>query len=430
MAAAVDTQAANDLMVVFSDTVSAGFTGLTGAVNGVFGLLITLVVALTGIQWAVSANREILAGALAKILLIGGFAYIINDWQGLSETIYDGFLQLGLLAGGGTLSPEDFLNPGKVLEQGWEIVRAIGETPAPVANPLDIAGNLVDAMILAIAMLGIMIAFAVLAIQIIVSLIEFKIVTLGGFVLLPFGIWNKSAFLAERPLGYVAAAGLKVLALAIVVSGAQAIFDRLTPSASPDIYEVLAILIAALILAVLAIFAPSLAAALVTGGPALGAGAAMTGGLAVGGAGILAGAALTRGGSGVAGAAQTLGSQAASASRAAAGAFQGRSPPPPAGPAQGGAPGPSAPPSRPGGGGSGASVKAAVSSPASSWSSAGPQGAPGLPTTIPPGSTPSPGRTDRASALAAFHAANAGRSLLPANENAGAVHPSLQREES
>ena len=65
---------------------------------------------------------------------------------------------------------------------------------------------------------------AVLALQIIVSLLEFKIVTLGGFVLLPFGIWNKSAFLAERPLGYVVSSGLKVLALAIVVSGARTIF--------------------------------------------------------------------------------------------------------------------------------------------------------------------------------------------------------------
>ena len=47
---AVSTGTANDLMVVFSNTISAGFDALTGAVNGVFGLMIALVVALTGIQ--------------------------------------------------------------------------------------------------------------------------------------------------------------------------------------------------------------------------------------------------------------------------------------------------------------------------------------------------------------------------------------------
>ncbi|MBU2116368.1 MAG: P-type conjugative transfer protein TrbL, partial [Alphaproteobacteria bacterium] len=283
-------QTANDLMTVFSNTVSAGFDALNGAVNGVFGLMIVLVVALTGIQWALSANREVLAAGFGKVLLIGIFAYLINDWQALSQTIFAGFIDLGLTAGGGSLSRGDFLNPGEILQQGWEIVKALGETPAPVANPLDVAGNLVDALILGLAMIGIMLAFGVLAIQIVVTLLEFKIVTLGGFVLLPFGIWSKSAFLAERPLGYVVSSGLKVLALAIVVSGARTVFDQLQPSANPDLYEALAILVASMLLAMLAIFIPNLASALVTGGPALGAGAALTGALAVGGAGALAGA--------------------------------------------------------------------------------------------------------------------------------------------
>lgn len=124
----------------------------------------------------------------------------------------------------------------------------------------------------------IMLAFAVLALQIMVALLEFKIVTLGGFVLLPFGIWSKSAFLAERPLGYVVSSGLKVLALAIVVSGARTVFDQLIPSENPDIYEALTILVASMLLAMLAIYIPNLAAALVTGGPALGAGGGHGGG--------------------------------------------------------------------------------------------------------------------------------------------------------
>ncbi|MBJ7484122.1 MAG: P-type conjugative transfer protein TrbL, partial [Brevundimonas sp.] len=339
----------NELMVVFSNTVTAGFSALQGSVNGVFGLLIALVVALTGIQWALSPNREVLASGFGKVLLIGAFAWIINDWQTLSETIYAGFLELGLTAGGGSLSREEFLNPGAVLQQGWEIVKALGETPAPVENPLDVVGNMTDALILGLAMIGIMLAFAVLALQIIVSLLEFKIITLGGFVLLPFGIWNKTAFLAERPLGYVVSSGLKVLALAIVVSGARAIFDQLQPSTNPDIYEALTILVAALLLAMLAIFIPNLASALVTGGPALGAGAALTGGLAVAGAGALAaggvvgtGAALAGRGAAASGAARSAaGASAASRTPGGGGSGGGSGPRPPS-------PGRPTPPSGPG----------------------------------------------------------------------------------
>ncbi|AMS29728.1 MAG TPA: P-type conjugative transfer protein TrbL [Hyphomonadaceae bacterium] len=319
---AVSSETANDLMSVFSNTVTAGFASLVGPVNGIFGLMIALVVALTGIQWAVSSNRDALAGAFSKILLIGAFAYIINDWQGLSETIFAGFMAIGLQAGGGAIGAGDFLNPGAVIETGWQIVKAIGDAPTVTENPMDVIGNLVDAIIIGISMLGIMIAFTILALQIIVTLLEFKIVTLGGFILLPFGIFSKTSFMAERPLGYVVAAGLKVLALAIVVSGAQTVFAQLIPSPEPDIYEALTILTASIILAMLAIFAPNLAAALVSGGPALGAGALSVGGLAVGAAGGAAIAGTMAAGAAAAGAASKI----ASSSRAAAGAGAGRQP--------------------------------------------------------------------------------------------------------
>ncbi len=323
---AVSSETTNDLMAVFSNTVTSGFAALAGPVNGIFGLMIALVVALTGIQWAVSSNRDALAGAFSKILLIGTFAYIINDWQGLSETIFAGFLQLGLTAGGGSISSADFLNPGGVIETGWQIVKALGEAPTTTEDPLDVIGNLIDAIIIGISMLGIMIAFAVLALQIIVTLLEFKIVTLGGFILLPFGILSKTAFMAERPLGYVVSSGLKVLALAIVISGAQAVFAQLTPSPEPDIYEAMTILTAAIILAMLSLFAPNLAAALVSGGPALGAGALAVGGLAVGGAAGMAAAGIAGAGAAAAGAASGAGSQIASSARAAAGAGTSRPP--------------------------------------------------------------------------------------------------------
>ena len=449
----------NDLMVVFSDTVTAGFDALQGSVNGVFGLLIALVVALTGIQWALSPNRDVLASGFGKVLLIGTFAWLINDWQQLSETLYAGFLELGLTAGGGSLSREEFLNPGAILQQGWEIVKALGETPAPVDNPLDVMGNLVDALILGLAMIGIMLAFAILALQIIVSLLEFKIVTLGGFVLLPFGIWNKTAFLAERPLGYVVSSGLKVLALAIVVSGARTIFDQLQPSSNPDVYEALTILVASLLLAMLAIFIPNLASALVTGGPALGAGSALTGGLAVAGAG-----ALVAGGAAGAGAMVGRAASVSGSARSASGAAASARPPNGGGPSSGGgSSGPKPPPSSPSG--FGASVGGRSPSPAPAASASSPLAEPSTSSAPPsagetpsakPGSAgpPSPassgpgaGRpwpplpqdapastarspSGRSAALQAFFVANSGRGLMPAGETSGALSPRIRPEES
>jgi type IV secretion system protein TrbL len=487
---AVSSETTNDLMAVFSNTITSGFSNLVGPVNGIFGLMIALVVAMTGIQWAVSSNRDALAGAFSKILLIGAFAYIINDWQGLSETIFAGFLELGLTAGGGTISSADFLNPGAVIETGWQIVKALGDAPTTTEDPLDVIGNLIDAIIIGISMLGIMVAFAILALQIIVTLLEFKIVTLGGFILLPFGILSKTAFMAERPLGYVVSSGLKVLALAIVISGAQAVFAQLTPSGEPDIYEAMTILTAAIILAMLSLFAPNLAAALVSGGPALGAGALAVGGLAVGGAAGVAAAGIAGAGAAAAGTASKI----ASSSKAAAGASAGK---PPSGPSSGpsgsasgaGSSGPSAPlggagssssrsgnmsasssaaPSSSGAVG-GAQSNAATSfqtngvsaspsgssdAPSSSGadsvgsSSGGTSGASPTSQSFPSsgasggapsqnfhrfpekgGASGSSNGAGRSKAFNAYFAANAARQLLPANENSGSLNPSIREED-
>ena len=40
---AVSSDTTNDLMAVFSDTITAGFSSLIGPVNGIFGLMIALV---------------------------------------------------------------------------------------------------------------------------------------------------------------------------------------------------------------------------------------------------------------------------------------------------------------------------------------------------------------------------------------------------
>jgi type IV secretion system protein TrbL len=455
MAAAVNMQTPNELMVVFSNTISNGFAALQGPISGVFGTMIALVVAMTGIQWALSSNREVLASGFGKVLLIGFFAYLINDWQVLSQVIWGGFIDLGLAAGGGGIARADFLNPGKILEQGWRIVKALGDTPAS-SNPLDVMKNLTDALVLGLAMIGIMLAFAVLALQIIVTLLEFKIVTLGGFVLLPFGIWSKSAFLAERPLGFVVSSGLKVLALAIVVSGARSVFDQLQPSAAPDLYEALAILAAALLLAMLAFFIPNLAAALVTGGPALGAGSAAAGAIAVGGVAAAAVAGVTSLGAAAA--------RIAGPSRAAAGASQGR---PTAGPGAG-SPRPSNdnPPrgSGPTGGAPGPTGVGEAAAPFSGPPSASAPGrstdtAPAEAAADPPMSEAARARNareteaarqyfhraaqaggaggrsstrsrGRSAALRAFVLANGGRGLLPGNETSGSVTPALKDEEA
>jgi type IV secretion system protein TrbL len=139
------------------------------------------------------------------------------------------------------------------------------------------------------------IAFFVLAVQLFVTLIEFKLTTLVGFILAPFGLFGRTAFLAERVLGHVMASGVKVLVLAVIVGIGSGLFGEFIQEfgpLGPNLEEALSLALAALCLLGLGVFGPGIANGLISGGPQLGAGSAVTTGLAAGGlaaAGAIAG---------------------------------------------------------------------------------------------------------------------------------------------
>src|SRR5262249_8021507 len=126
----------------------------------------------------------------------------------------------------------------------------------------------------------------------------FKLTTLVGFVLVPFGLFSKTAFLAERVLGNVIASGVKVLVLAVIVGIGTTLFGEFThgfDGNQPSLEDALALVLAALSLLALGIFGPGIATGLTAGAPQLGAGAAVGTGLAAGGLGVAGAAGLRAG---------------------------------------------------------------------------------------------------------------------------------------
>jgi type IV secretion system protein TrbL len=143
-------------------------------------------------------------------------------------------------------------------------------------------------------------------------------------VLIPFGLFGKSAFAAERVLGNVISSGVKVLVLAVIVGIGSTLFSQFTAGFGgnqPTIEDAMSMVLAALSLLGLGIFGPGIANGIVSGGPQLGAGAAVGTGLAAGGviAASVAGAGLAAGAAGgvLAGAARGSASVAAATSNVA-----------------------------------------------------------------------------------------------------------------
>ena len=321
---------------VFTRYIDSGFGLLGGEVAFLASTLIVIDVTLAALFWAWGADDDILARLVKKTLFIGIFAYIISNWNALARIVFESFAGLGLQATGTGFTTADLLRPGRVAQVGLDAGRPILTSISDLMGYISFFENFIQIIVLLFAWATVLLAFFILAIQLFITLIEFKLTTLAGFILIPFGLFGKTAFLAERVLGNVVSSGVKILVLAVIIGIGSTLFFEFTAGfggEQPNIEEAMAIVLAALSLLGLGIFGPGIANGLISGGPQLGAGAAIGTGLAaagvtaaaVAGTGMAGGAAVRSVAAGARGGAAMTGGTAAAYSLGSAGKSGGAS---------------------------------------------------------------------------------------------------------
>jgi len=274
---------------VFTRYIDSGFGLLGGEVAFLASTLIVIDVTLAGLFWAWGADEDVLAHLIKKTLYVGFFAFLIGNFNGLAKIVFNSFAGLGLKASGSSLSADQFLQPGRLAQVGMDTGKPILQAAGQLMGFVSFFENFIQIFVLMIAWLVVLVAFFILAVQLFVTLIEFKLTTLAGFVLVPFGLFGKTAFLAERVLGNVITSGVKVLVLAVIVGIGTTLFGEFTQGVGgnqPSLEDALALVLAALSLLGLGIFGPGIATGLTAGAPQLGAGAAVGTALAAGGLGV------------------------------------------------------------------------------------------------------------------------------------------------
>ncbi|MER8606043.1 P-type conjugative transfer protein TrbL [Mesorhizobium sp. M1233] len=284
-----DTGVIDRFLETFTRYIDSGFGLLSGEVAFLTSTLIVIDITIAGLFWAWGADEDVLHRLMKKTLYIGFFAFIIGNFNRLAGIVFESFSGLGLKAGGSALSGAALLQPGRVAQVGVDAGNPILEAASQLMGYVSFFENFVQIVVLMIAWAIVLIAFFVLAVQIFVTLVEFKLTTLAGFVLIPFALFNRTAFLAEKVLGNIVASGVKILVLAVIVGIGSGLFGEFTQgfgAEQPTITDALSLVLGALSLMGLSIFGPGLATGLVSGAPQLGAGAAVGTSLAVGGLGV------------------------------------------------------------------------------------------------------------------------------------------------
>ncbi|MFN0190541.1 MAG: P-type conjugative transfer protein TrbL [Aestuariivirga sp.] len=304
--------------------IDSGFGLLAGDVSFLTTTLVAIDVILAGLFWSLMAEDNVLGQLIRKVLYVGFFALLLNNFSSLADIIFSSFAGLGLKASGATISATDLMRPGFVAATGFTASRPLLDQAGSLMGFTSFFDNVVTITVLLIAWLIVLLAFFVLSVQLFITIVEFKLTTLAGFILVPFALFGKTSFLAERVLGNVMTSGIKLMMLAIIVGVGSTLFGTITTPPAGDITleQAASYILAAIAVFGLAIFAPGIAAGLISGAPQLGAGAAVGTAAGLAAAGV-AGASMSMGAArlGMAGGGRAI-TSAASLSGAAQGGYR------------------------------------------------------------------------------------------------------------
>ncbi|NVN92979.1 MAG: P-type conjugative transfer protein TrbL [Desulfuromonadales bacterium] len=253
-----------ELLNTFKGFFQSGQSNLLHPALGLLGTLSMISLVIAALWWAYDEDGSALKELLRKIMFFCAFIYIVKSWSWLVKCVIDGFVWVGCKAGGGgDISVID--NPSEIIWNGFQAVNNLVKAIA-AANPVFLTSYLINVIIFFI----IIICFALIAIQVFLVQVEFGIIATLGLMLIPFGVWKPTAFIAEKVFGAIVSFGVKLMVLAFILTITFPVLKQLAIPAEPSLAANINVLVCSAMLAFLSLHAPGVASGLIFGSPSLG----------------------------------------------------------------------------------------------------------------------------------------------------------------
>src|SRR5919197_775683 len=209
----------NDIVRDYESITAAWFTALFPIARAVFWTLVLIELIWSAIWWVV--DREdglgVIAALLRKVLAVGFFyALLLNGGTWIRSAI-QGFSQAGSSASG--LAD---LSPTGVFDQGLALANKI----LNAVEGLGILEGFFPSLVAALTSVVVVVAFAIIAAQLLVALVESFIVIGAGILFVGFSGARWTKFFTERYLSYVASVGVKLFVLYLIMGVGTSIAAR------------------------------------------------------------------------------------------------------------------------------------------------------------------------------------------------------------
>jgi len=212
----------NDIVRDYESVTAAWFTALAPIARTVFWTLVLIELVWSAVWWAV--DREdglgVIAALLRKVLAVGFFyALLLNGGEWIRAVIQ------GFSAAGTAASGVADLSPTGVFDQGLALANQILNS----VEGLGILEAIFPSLVAALTALVVVVAFAVIAAQLLVALVESFIVIGAGILFVGFAGSRWTKFFTDRYLSYVASVGVKLFVLYLIMGVGMGIAGRWVP---------------------------------------------------------------------------------------------------------------------------------------------------------------------------------------------------------
>lgn len=284
----LDAGILTNIMNDFGGMFRLGVGYLSGEARWLLGTLMVIDCALFGLFYALGNNN--VANAVKRLMKYGAFIFIVTEFKFLANTVLNSFIYIGIKGGGSNINPSAIKDPSAISEMGFVVAQPIFDHMSNYSG-FDVMQNLHTIMMSGLTGMLIVLAFAVIGIQILITYVEFYIFAVLALVLIPFSVWRPVSWLGEKAIGGVIAYGIKLGVLTLLSSAIIPMVSNWKLPPDPTFYQALYALIGAFALTFLVWQAPNGIASQLGGSPVLSAsavaGTAMSAGMGMVGAGMM-----------------------------------------------------------------------------------------------------------------------------------------------
>jgi len=282
----MDATALDTITIAFVDALQSG----TGALAA-FSLPLLAVFALIAFYLQLGAlvtSASVSPGdAVASVLLTtvktGVFYWLLVHLAPMATAAFQTFLQWGLAPTEGSISAASYTNPSQVVHLGFRAAAPLRQFITSLAGWLQ-PWNFFILSIYTVSFWVVILAFAFVALHLMMTMIEYHMAVLVGTVLIPWGVLQPTAFFTEFSIGWLTGGLVRILVTTAVLGIALPLFDlvtvRTTGGGDPTFYSAVVVALTSGVFAVLSWVIPGRAAAIAGRGMSL----ALHGGALVAGA--------------------------------------------------------------------------------------------------------------------------------------------------